>query len=219
MNSNLFPQQKLSVLMVDDHAMMREAYKRILETIEFVGFVEVASSAEQAIDILKQTNYDIVLMDYKFSGGMKGSEATKWITEHKPQVKVIGISSIEFLNIGIEFIINGAKGFFEKGLGDEKLELALLSVYNGGSYFNQEIHDELLNSKLNFNSKQNVALTDRDYIIIDCLYKAMNSKEIGEKLDLKPRRVEQLINEIYTKTGCKTQFQLAIFLAVNKVLK
>jgi DNA-binding NarL/FixJ family response regulator len=114
MNSNLFPQQKLSVLMVDDHAMMRDAYKRILSTIQFVGFVEVASSGEQAIEILKQKNFDMVLMDYKFSGGMKGSEATKWITEQKPLVKVIGISSNEFLNIGIEFMISGAKGFLKK---------------------------------------------------------------------------------------------------------
>lgn len=219
MNSNLLPQQKLSVLMVDDHSMIREAYKRILKTIEFVGEVELANSGEQAIEILKQTNFDIVLMDNSMPCGMLGVDATLWITQYQPKVKVIGISNIDLLDTGLEFMIKGAKGFYEKGKANELLEAALLAVSSGGTYFSEEIQTELIKHESGMGNFKKVELNNRELFIIECLFQAMNSKEIADKLALRQRRVEQLINEIHLKTGCKTQFQLAIFLARSKILK
>lgn len=218
MNSDLLPENKLSVLMVDDHLMIRESYQRLLKDIDFVGKIVLAASAELAIELLKQQHVDIVLMDNSLNGGMSGINATLWITQHKPDVKVIGISNFGEIETGIQFMINGAKGFFEKGLGVENLKRSLIEVSNNKKYFSDELLNEIAVHDNGIEHFRRIELTERELSVVEYLCQAKSTKYIADKLEVSVRRVEQLINEINAKTGCKTQFQLAAFLFKNNYL-
>lgn len=209
----------VSVLIVDDHLLIREAYKKILCEIDFIGKFQLAESGEKAIEILKNEPFDIVIMDNSMPKGMTGVETTLWITQNLPSVKVIGISNFDIGSTGIEFFVNGAKVFFEKGLAHEYLENSILTVYNGGIYFSEEHWKDIKNWGLGLDQNNRVELDEREYKIIQHLCEAKSNKFIADALGIKVRRIEQLINEIKVKTGCKTPFQLAMFLTRYKYLK
>jgi len=219
MNKNNIPDNFISIMVVDDHQFIRVYIGKLLSTFNFIGKIELAASGEEAIAKLKNEHFDIVLMDNSMPKGMYGVDATYWITQNLPNVKVIGITNLETGSTGLEFVVKGAKGFFEKGLAVELLEKALLIVYHGGTYYTEELQEMIIRKKLGIEHYKRVELDDREYIIIKCLSEALTSKYIADKLNLKIRRVEQLINEIHLKTGCKTPFQLAMFLTRNKYLK
>lgn len=219
MSENNVPDEFISILVVDDHLFIRNSLKNLMLKFNFIGKIELSSSGEEAIDILKREHFDIVLMDNSMPNGMYGVDATYWITKNLPNVKVIGITNIEAGSTGLEFFVKGAKGFFEKGLASELLEKALLTVYMGGTYYTEELQKLILQNKLGIEHYKRVELDEREFTIIECLSQAKSTKFIADKLDLKVRRVEQLINEIHIKTGCKSIFQLAMFLTRNKYLK
>lgn len=209
----------ISVLVVDDHLLIRESYERLLKNYNFIGEIQLAESGEQAIEKLKKQHFDVVLMDNSMPNGMHGVDATLWISQNLPNVKVIGITNFEIGKTGIEFVIKGAKGFFEKGLAHEFLEKAILTVYNGGTFLSEEVMTDLKYYGLREDNCKKVELDEREFLIVKALSEAKSTKYIAAELGLKVRRVEQLINEIHTKTGCKTPFQLAMFLIRNRYLK
>lgn len=219
MSEKNIPNNFISIMVVDDHQFIRVYLGKLLSTFNFIGKIELAASGEEAITKLKNEHFDIVLMDNSMPNGMFGVDATFWITQNLPAVKVIGITNIEAGSTGLEFFVKGAKGFFEKGLASELLEKALLTVYYGGTYYTEELQKSIIDKKLGIEHYKRVELDEREYTIIECLSEAKSTKYIADKLDLKVRRVEQLINEIHIKTGCKTIFQLAMFLTRNKYLK
>jgi len=219
MIESIVPKKLISIMVVDDHLFIRNSLKNLISTLDFISKIELASSGEEAIGKLKLEHFDLVLMDNSMPNGMLGVDATYWITQNLPKVKVIGISNLEVVSTGLEFVVKGAKGFFEKGLAVEFLKEALLTVYNGGTYYTEDLQNSIIKNKLGIENYKRVELNEREYLIIEYLSKAMSTKYIADKLDLKVRRVEQLINEIHIKTGCKTPFQLAMYLTRNKYLK
>jgi DNA-binding NarL/FixJ family response regulator len=219
MGESLIFNELISIMVVDDHLFIRNSLARLLRNFDFVEKIELAESGEIAIEILKQNHFDIVLMDNSMPNGMFGVDATLWITKNLPKINVIGITNLEIGNTGIQFVVNGAKGFFEKGLSEENLKKAIITVYNGGTYFSDDVQKKIITYNLGIESYKRVELTEREYQVIEYLSNALPTKHIADKLNLKVRRVEQIINEIQLKTDCKTPFQLAMFLTRNKYLK
>jgi DNA-binding NarL/FixJ family response regulator len=219
MNESPIPDNFISVLFVDDHLFIRNSFQKLLQTFNFVGKIELAESGEEAIIKLKNEHFDIVLMDNSMPKGMLGVDATYWITQNLPDIKVIGITNIETGNTGVEFFVKGAKGFFEKGFASEFLDKAILTVYYGGTFYSEDVQEKIIYNKLGIEHYKRVELDEREYFIIECLSNALSTKYIADKLNLKVRRVEQIISEIHSKTGCKTPFQLAMYLTRNKYLK
>jgi DNA-binding NarL/FixJ family response regulator len=111
---------KIKVMLVDDHALLREGIALMLSNVDDIDVVGSASSGEEAINEVAALNPDVILMDIMLKG-MTGIEATKWIKEQYPDVKVILLSmevSKQFVTAGIQ---SGIDGYCRRMLNEKDL--------------------------------------------------------------------------------------------------
>jgi two-component system invasion response regulator UvrY len=128
----------IRIILVDDHKMMRESCRFLLEQdIRFTVIAECSNGME-AIEQAKKFLPDIMLMDINMSP-VNGFEATKQITTIVPSVKVIGISTNNSASYATRMLDNGAKGFVTKTSVFDELKIAIQKVHNGEIYICNEI--------------------------------------------------------------------------------
>ena len=131
--------KKIRILVVDDHTILRDALTSMLNQIEGIEVVGGLSSGEEAVNLFKTYNPDIILMDIVMGSGMTGLEATRWIKEQNASMKIIIISSEikkEFVSTGIKC---GIDGYLPKDTDKGTLIEAIRTVSSGSKYFNKAI--------------------------------------------------------------------------------
>ncbi len=117
---------KIKVLLVDDHEMMREGLRKIIEGEDDLTVIAEAADAETAIDAVKQAEPDVVIMDINLPG-MNGIEATKIIKDEHPKIKIIGLSFHDDDEVRHEMHDAGASAYLEKANASEALCAAIRS--------------------------------------------------------------------------------------------
>jgi DNA-binding NarL/FixJ family response regulator len=132
------PAAKIRVVLVDDHAGMREALRRVIDSTSDLTVVAEAHDGRTAVDLLRRVNADIVLMDGSMPE-MSGMETTYLLKQIHPSVKVIGLTLYEEATYLEEMIAAGASGYVLKTGQTEKLIQAMHTVAAGGTYFDETI--------------------------------------------------------------------------------
>jgi DNA-binding NarL/FixJ family response regulator len=204
--------KKIKLLLVDDHSLMRQGVEAMLRLpeIEIVGSV---GSAEEAIEEAAELKPDIVLMDIMLRK-MNGIEATRWIRERDPEIKVILLSmevKKEFLSAGIQC---GISGYLHKDVDRDNLLQAIREVYSGGKYFNEAItslvFEDFYNKAKVGTSKapQLTALSKREEEVMSLVAQGLSNKEVGEKLFISVKTVEAHRSHILDKLGLKNTAEL-----------
>lgn len=186
----------IRVLMVDDHKIIRDGVKVLLDKVENIEIEEEASNGLEALEILKEKaeDIDIVLMDVGMPH-MDGVQAMKYIRDHFPTLRVLALSMYDDEAHIIGMLQNGAAGYVLKTTGKNELTEAILRVYSGQSYFAKEASDKMLNyiSQGRSIPKKDVAqspLTKREKEIIRLISDGLTNNEIADKLYLSPRTIE-----------------------------
>ena len=138
--------EAVNLLIVDDHSLLRESLKRLLESYKktFILNVKEASSGEDAIKKIKDNDFEIILMDYRMSG-INGAEATRRILKIKPKMKILGFSNIDASPIVEDMLNAGAKGYLLKDLDGNELLHAIKTVLSGKRYYSHQIAEKLQN--------------------------------------------------------------------------
>ncbi len=131
------------VVLVDDHKLVRDGVKTILERGSEYRVVGEAENGGDAVQLCKKTNPDIVLMDIGLPG-MNGIEATTELLRHCPKVKVVILSMYDDENSVVSAIRSGARAFVLKKASSTELLDALRTVARGGSYLSSQVSDRLL---------------------------------------------------------------------------
>jgi two-component system, NarL family, invasion response regulator UvrY len=136
-------QDKIRIIIVDDHKIVRETWKLVLEQDErFVVIAECANGAE-AITIVGKIESDIVLMDINMHP-INGFEATKKILKQTPSVRIIGISVNNQPSYARNMLQLGAKGFVTKDSTKEEMIKAIITVHNGGKFICEVIKRKMI---------------------------------------------------------------------------
>ncbi len=139
--------KKIRVLIVDDHALIRDGLKALLRSVNEIQITGEASNGLEAIEKVKSARPDVVLMDIRMPK-MNGLEALKEIKKISGKTKVILLStevSEEYIN---EAINNGAQGYLPKNIKKTRLVEAILRVYHGEDYFDPSVSDVIFKSHL-----------------------------------------------------------------------
>jgi two-component system response regulator DegU len=131
------------VILVDDHKIMRDGLKTILERSSEFHVIAEAESGIDAVQVCKRTHADLVLMDIGLPG-MNGIEATTEIVRHCPNTKVVILSMYDDENSVVSAIRSGARAFILKKASSGDLLDALRTVAKGGSYLSSQVSDRLL---------------------------------------------------------------------------
>ena len=177
------------VLLVDDHKMMRDGLRAILERSAEFRVVGEAGSGTEAVQFCKKSRPDLVVMDIGLPG-LNGIEATIEIMRHSPQTRVVVLSIYDDENSVVSALRSGARGFVLKRASSADLIDALRAVARGGSYFSSQVSDSLLariqSGDLRTASSQGPlhALSPRELQVLRLVAEGKTSKEIAVMLDL-----------------------------------
>lgn len=182
----------ISVLIADDHTLVRAGIRSLLESFGGVEVVAEASDGREAIGLLRTHNPDIILMDIAMRG-LNGLEAAARIRKSHPKIRIIMLSMHASEEYVLQALRSGAAGYLLKDSATLELELALKAVMNGETYLSPPISRQVVESYINrVGDEQNSAalLTPRQREILQLIVEGYSTKDIAARLHLSTKTVE-----------------------------
>lgn len=219
--------EKIRVLVVDDHLLVRDGIVWMLSSFPDMEIVGEASSGEEAIRLTEQLQPDVILMDLLLPG-INGIEAARTIKEKQEESKILFLSmevSQDFLS---DVIKMGANGYVLKEIRRNELAVAIRKVLSGEQYFSKGISDMVFQQYLEGNNKGSeigfsemppVKLTDREIEVVKFLCSGCSKKEIADQLFISPRTVDAHRSNILEKLQLSGTVELVIYAVKNKIIK
>lgn len=182
---------KIRVALVDDHQLVRDGLKSILLSINDVEVVGEASDGRGAIDLARNLDVDVMIMDIAMSG-LNGLEATMRITEKHPDIKVLILSMYDSEEYIARTMQNGARGYLLKNSAPEEFESAIRKVAAGAIYLSPEIGDQMRRHLLNQTRSTDMLeiLSTRQREILQAIAEGKSTKDIAALLSISPKTVE-----------------------------
>ena len=205
--------EKISVLIADDHKLIRETWSYILNNDSRFVVVGECGDSEEAVEMAKTKRPQIVLMDINMNP-ISGFEATERIRKVSPGSKIIGVSMHSQPAYAKKMLQVGAKGYVTKNSSKEEMIKAILEVQNGNKYICEEIKNNISELVLEENKDMpNVnSLTEREIQIINYIKEGLSSKEIAEQLNISLKTVEVHRHNILKKLKLKNSASLVNFI-------
>lgn len=215
---------EIKVLVVDDHAMMREGLVMLLNNKE--GFCTAGSvgSGEEAINVVDSMNPDVIIMDIVLPG-MTGIEASKWIIDRNPKAKILLLSMFADLDLIEKGISVGVLGYILKEAHHEELIEAIRLVSIGERSFSTDItnlifekfHSKSLKSNKDISRKEKSPLSIRELEITKLVTEGLSNREIGEILFISKKTVDAHVYNIEGKLHLKNKVDLVNYVHKNKL--
>jgi DNA-binding NarL/FixJ family response regulator len=205
--------EKITILIADDHTLVRETWSFILNTDERFKVIAESGSGEEAVELAKQLRPNIVIMDINLPG-INGIEATQQIRKFSPASKILGVSLHTQPTYARKMIQKGAMGYVTKNSSREEMFKAIMEVHNGRRYICDEIKNILSEQVINGEDQQAGlnALSQREIEIINYIKKGFSSKEIAESLDISVKTVEVHRYNILKKLNLKNSAALVNYI-------
>ncbi len=210
---------KIKVAIADDHGLMRQGIASMLEGLEDVEVIGIVEGGEEAINLTATTVPDVFLMDVVMKG-MSGIEATKWIKDSNPSIKIIIISgevSKDFITRGIKA---GISGYLPKDVDKDTLVEAIRTVMRGEHFFKSEVMAHIIedfgDSKHRKLDKPN--LTKRETEILKCIAQGLSLKEVADLLFISLKTVETHKLNIQSKLNLSNIAQLVRYAIENNLV-
>jgi len=201
---------KIRILLADDHAIVREGTRRVLEEEDDMEVVAEAGDGEEAVKQATRLKPDVVLMDIAMPR-MNGIEATKQIKELVPATAVLILTVFDNDRYVFSLLEAGAAGYLLKNIRGVELVAAIRSVYNGESVLHPTIAGKVLRhfmpSTQGPGQSTPAVLTNRELEVLVLAAKGMSNKDIAEKLYLSVRTVQGHLARIFDKlvVGSRTE--------------
>lgn len=206
----------ISVLIVDDHPVVRQGIKSFLEAHGELEVKGTASNGEEAIQAVKELQPDVVLMDIVMPE-MDGIEALGRIKSSSPKTRVIAITSFEQNDKVFPAIKAGADGYLLKDVSPSDLVQAIKSVYAGKPALHPDIAQKLMVSFSSGRSNTVEELTPRETEVLELVACGLSNEEIADKLIISDKTVKTHVSNILHKLNLSRRTQAALY-AVNKSL-
>ena len=211
-------EQKIKLLLADDHQLVRKGFRALLEELEFVEIVGEAANGKEVISLLRSgVRPQVALLDYEMPV-MNGLEATLEIRRDYFGVKVIMLTMLQSKELVQEAVEKGVSGFLFKNTSLEELSDAIRRVAAGDTYFSSEVALTLLKSAPNPDSPLLALLSERETEILKLVAQGLSSAEIGRQLFISPRTVDTHRNNIIHKLNVPGIAGLVQFAVRNKLL-
>jgi two-component system, NarL family, invasion response regulator UvrY len=198
----------ITVLLVDDHAVVREGYRRLLESRNGIRVVSEAANASEALEQFSAAAPDVVVMDIALPGG-SGIEALRRMRVANPEARVLMFSMYEDAIYATRAMQCGACGYVTKASAPGVLVAAVESVAAGRKYISPDIAQELALRSITADADAPGRLSVREVEVLRLLVQGLPTREIAETMGLTPKTVANHQSAIKQKLGAETSIQLA----------
>ncbi|PWK13494.1 response regulator [Tumebacillus permanentifrigoris] len=206
----------IRVLLCDDHTILRDGLRNLLEGESDLQVVGEASDGQQAIEAVRQLQPDVVLMDINMPG-MGGVEAVEKLTAEFESIRILILTMYNHEEYLFRTIRAGAKGYLLKDSPVSEVVEAIRKVMTGGSVLNPILTDKLMASYREPREETVEKLSPREMEVLTALVQGLSNKLIAEQLFISETTVKLHISNIYRKLGVKSRSQ-AIMHAVREKL-
>jgi len=201
----------MRILIVDDHGIVREGLKSLLQSQTDMEVVGEGEDGQVAVELAEQLSPDMVIMDMSMPN-LNGIEATRLILQHRPNTKVIILSMHSDRHIVKETLEAGASAYVLKSnLFDEMLR-ALETVAEGGRYLSPRITDVVIDDYVGDSTEDKSAktpkLTSRERQIVQLVAEGKTIKEIAHILHISPKTADSNRRQIMNKLGFSSMAEL-----------
>lgn len=212
--------ETIKIMITDDHSMIREGLKNLLELDGNIEVIAEAENGEDCLNKLITVNPDVLLLDINMPK-KNGLEVLKTLKNNKSKVKVLILTvhnEIEYLMKAVDIGING---YILKDSESAELKKAIIAVANGENYIQPSLIPAL-NSKMIEKSRDKgkiESLTKRELEVLKLLAVGMYNKEVAEKLNISERTVKNHVSNIFKKLEVTDRTQAAVFAIRNNLIK
>jgi DNA-binding NarL/FixJ family response regulator len=203
------------ILLVDDHAILLDGIKNLLDKEEGLTVVGLADNADKALEFLRKNEVDIVITDFNMPG-MDGLSLVNTIKRLKPSVKTIVLSMHDESHLVKEILRTGINGYVLKKDTHKELLKAIHEVQAGRMFLSSDINKMLIVNLQN--PDEGRLLTDREREIVKLIAKEYSNKDIAEELFISERTVETHRKNIFKKTGTNSLVGLIKFAYANNLV-
>lgn len=209
--------KQVRVLIVDDHLVVRIGVKMLLDTEPYIKIVGEAKDADSAVQLNKQLQPNIILMDLMLPG-KNGLEAIAEIKCDNPGVKVIVLTSFEDEEKIQAAMSTSVDGYLLKNADGEELLQAIRAVQEG----NMPVHPRV--ARYLFTTQQRTStnglyLTERETEIVQLIAQGLSNKELAHRLNLTEGTVKSYVSQILTKLKVSTRTEAALWAAKKGLIK
>lgn len=204
--------QKIRVLVVDDHTIVRDGICALLALAGDMEVVGEATNGSEALVKVKEFHPDVVLMDIAMPI-MGGLEATRRINKEFPKVKVLVLTQYDDKEYFFPVIESGASGFISKAAASSDLTTGIRSVFRGDSYLSPSVTRFMVEDYQHTAAERATQdpykqLTEREREILKLLAEGYNTQEIAEMLVITPKTVEGHKTNLMAKLGVHNRVEL-----------
>ncbi len=209
---------KITVLIADDHALMRQGLKQILELEEDIEVVGLAIDGEDTLKKTLKLKPDIVLLDINMPR-MNGIQTLRRLKDMGADSKIIILTIHEAREYLFETINIGAAGYVLKDAESSSLIKAVRDVYDGNSYIHPSLVCTLSEEREGDVQQQKKRLTKREYEVLMLIAEGKNNKEIAENLFISEKTVKNHVSNIFKKIQVNDRTQAAIYAYKHNIKK
>jgi len=202
---------KIGVLIVDDHAVVRQGLRTFLDLQDDIAVVGEASNGAEAVEQVRRLLPDVVLMDLEMPE-MNGIEATRQIRALSPRTQVIVLTSFSDNERVFPSIKAGAIGYLLKDVSPDDLVKAVQAAHRGETQLHPEVARKLINEYSNRDEKRaSAGLTERELEVLRQIARGGTNREIAEGLAISVKTVKTHVSNILSKLHLVDRTQAAIY--------
>ena len=206
----------IKVLLADDHALVREGTRRLLEAEPDIRVVAEAGDGAGAVAQTDQTKPDVVIMDIALPG-MSGIEATRQIKARQPHIAVLALTAYDDEQYVLALLDAGAAGFLLKDVRGEELAAAIRAVHRGESVLQPRIAQRALMRAISRRSPtpSTPPLSEREMEVLREAARGLPNKDIARRLNLSVRTIHTHLGNAFNKLGVGSRTE-AVLLALRR---
>ena len=205
----------IKIIIADDHLMVREGLKQLLELQGDIEVIGQADDGIQCLDMINKLKPDVVLLDINMPN-MNGIQTLQVLRQNQNKIKILILTihnEIEYLLKAVEI---GVDGYVLKDSDSSVLKKAIMAVYEGETYIEPSL-TPLMKDRLEKINKQNddEILTRREVEVLKLLAEGLFNKEIAYKLSISEKTVKNHVSNIFKKIGVFDRTQAAVYAIKN----
>jgi two-component system NarL family response regulator len=209
----------IRIVIADDHPLIREGLRRILEFEDEIEVVAEVGDGQGAINIVRKVKFDILLMDLNMPG-VNGLEAGRVIKREHPEIGIIVLTVDDSDEKVFQVLQIGVAGYLLKDVDSKTLIQSIRKVYAGEPILSPAVTGKLLGQLSQPSiSKNTYGLSDREMDILQYVVKGASNREIGSALFISEKTVKNHLSSIYRKLDVEDRTQAALKAVKLKLIK
>jgi len=207
----------ISVVLVDDHEIVRIGFKRLIETTIDINVIGEASNGEDSYHLVDDLNPDIIIMDINMPG-IGGLEAISRLYKRNPKIKIIALTVHETEPFPTRVLGAGAKGYLSKRCVPQELISAIRSVHSGGTFITTQVIREMSKTPGAEETAIN-RLTAREFQVFSMIAEGRSAVEIGDDMNLSHKTIHSHRANVMKKLKLKTTANIVQFAILQGIVE